>query len=45
MRHELAGSREDAIHYGETLFEGHLIVHITQEHYFYDEEYFYKFVE
>ena len=45
MRHELAESREDAVHYGETLLEGHLIVHVSNEHHFHDEDYFYKFVE
>lgn len=40
----LAHSREDAVAYGQTLLEGRLFAHIMEEHNFYDEPYFYRFL-
>ena len=39
---QLANSREDAVSYGEILLQGQIIEHVTQEHYFHDENYFYQ---
>ena len=38
-------NREDAVQYGHALMVGRVIAHVTDEHYFHDESYFYRFIE
>ena len=37
-------TREEAVEYGHSLMIGKVIAHVTEEHYFHDEPYFYRFV-
>ena len=39
----VARSREEATAYGQDLLRGRVLEHVTQEHYFYDDNYYYKF--
>ena len=41
---DIVSTREEAVDYGETLLEGRVIVHVMEEHYFHDENFFYKFL-
>ena len=41
----LGSSRTDAVRYGNVLLQGRVIKHCTEEHYFYDLPYFYRFCE
>ena len=45
IERELVNSREEAVEYGHSLMLGRVIAHVTNEHYFHDENYFYKFLE
>ena len=36
-------TREAAVQYGLHLLQGRVITHVTEEHYFHDDTYFYKF--
>ena len=38
-------TRECATHYRHTLLLGRVLTHVTNEHYFYDDKYFYRFTE
>ena len=38
-------SREEAVEYGHSLMLGRVIAHVANEHYFHDDNYFYKFLE
>jgi hypothetical protein len=39
----LVRTREDATQYGQSLLLGRVLTHVTHEHYFYDDNYFYRF--
>ena len=39
----LVRTREDGAQYGHSLLLGRVITHVTEEHYFYDDNYFYRF--
>ena len=39
----LVRTREDAVQYGHSLLLGRILTHVTNEHYFYDDNYFYRF--
>lgn len=41
----LAMSRNDAVGYGQALLDGRVLAHVMEEHNFYDEPYFYKFLD
>ena len=45
IERELVNSREEGIEYGHSLMLGRVIAHVSNEHYFHDEAYFYKFLE
>ena len=40
----LVRTREDATQYGHSLLAGRVLTHVTNEHYFYDDNYFYRFI-
>ena len=37
-------TREDAVQYGYSLLQGRVLAHVSEEHYFHDEPYFYRFL-
>ena len=39
----IVSTREDATEYGQSLLVGRVISHVSEEHYFHDEKYFYRF--
>ena len=39
----IVNSVDEAVDYGQTLLEGRVLVHVTREHNFHYESYFYKF--
>jgi len=41
LQRGLVNSREDGTNYGDILLRGQVIEHVLQEHYFYDDDYFY----
>ena len=41
---ELVKSRDEAVDYGQSLLLGRVITHVTSEHNFHDDNYFYKFL-
>ena len=45
LEKQLVSTREEAIEYGHSLMLGRVIAHVSNEHYFHDEGYFYKFLE
>ena len=45
MRKGVAKDREDAVQYGQSLLVGRVIAHVSQEHNFHDEPYFYQFCD
>ena len=45
IERELVRSREEAVEYGHSLMLGRVIAHVSNEHYFHDDQYFYNFVE
>ena len=40
----VASSREVATAYGQDLLKGRVLEHVTREHYFYDDAFYYKFL-
>lgn len=42
---KIVNSREEAVQYGHSLMLGRVIAHVTYEHYFHDDQYFYKFLD
>lgn len=40
----LSDSKDEAEDYGKSLLEGRVISHVLEEHYFHNENYFYKFI-
>ena len=44
IERELVSSREEAVEYGHSLMLGRVIAHVANEHYFHDDNYFYKFL-
>ena len=40
----LSETREDAVQYGHSLMLGRVLAHVTEEHYFHDESYYYQFL-
>ena len=45
LERELVSSREEAVEYGHSLLLGRVIAHVANEHYFHDDNYFYRFLE
>ena len=41
----LVRTRADGVQYGHHLLQGRVLTHVTEEHYFYDDSYFYRFCE
>ena len=44
LQRGLVSSREDGVNYGDILLRGQVIEHVLQEHYFYDDDYFYHII-
>ena len=45
LEKEVVKTREEAVEYGDSLMLGRVIAHVANEHYFHDEQYFYKFLD
>lgn len=43
LREGIAATREEGTEYGHSLLLGRVLTHVTNEHYFYDDRYFYRF--
>ncbi len=44
LERNIVETREEAVQYGHSLMLGRVLAHVTQEHYFHDEPYFYRFL-
>ncbi len=45
VRKGVVKDREAGVQYGESLLVGRVVAHVSNEHYFHDEPYFYRFCD